>query len=250
MLLLSSASFPRYGLERFFAFAKEIGFEGVEITINRNFDTQNPDYLWKLSEEYDMPIRSFSLPDTAPEGVLEAFQKTVKEFPGAHLNLSSPELFGYKYKAWLKEIAPKLAKKYHLKLNRRNAEVKTLLGFIPLRTENSLFSLKSAGAVSLDLAALGTSGQEIMRSIGYVGGKLRHVYLSNVHKGRPYAPLDMGSLPLESALTKLAQNQFEGDFTLKIHPKMLQEGKEERMREVLQQSKKFYDVYFTQVAKK
>lgn len=45
MLLLSSQSFPRYGLERFFDFAKKAGYKGVEISVNANYDTQNVEYL-------------------------------------------------------------------------------------------------------------------------------------------------------------------------------------------------------------
>lgn len=247
MLLLSSASFPRYGLERFFAFAQKAGYNGVEIVIGTNFDTQDPAYLQKLSDEYAMPIRAFSLPDRGAEKFTKAFQETVKHFPGASINLSSPEIFSHGYKNWVTKTAPKLAKKYQLNFNLRNSEFKLLLGFIPLRSENSLYSLRSAGNVSLDLSALWSSNQEIMRAIGFLGSKLKHVYLSNVQRGRPYGPIDGGVLPLESFLTKLAQMKYNHDMTLRLTPRQLHEGDEERMLEVLGRCRSFYDKYFTQV---
>lgn len=244
MLLLASQSFPHYGLERFFEFAKKAEFDGVEITVNQNYDTQDPVYLKKLSEEYNMPIRAFSLPLKNPDKYLKSFQDVVKHFPDTYLNLESPELFSYKYKHWVKNILPKLCKKYDLHFNRQNSEFKLLLGIIPTRVENSLYALKEAGHVSLDLSALWSSKEDVMRAIKFLGNRLRHVYLSNVHNGKGYAPLQKGMLPVESFLSKLAKNKYQYDFTLKIAPNQLKEGDEEAMMEILEDSLKVYKKYF------
>lgn len=248
MLLLHSQSFPHYGLERFFEFAQKVGFDGVEISVNENFDTQNAEYLKKLEKRYNMPIRAFSLPHKKEENFIEAFENVVKEFPKAHLNLASPQSFSFKYKRWIENMVPKLCKKYDLKLNRRNAPFQLIFGMIPERTENSLFSLREKGSVCLDLSALWASKQEIMRSIGFLNEKMRFVYLSNVNRNVPYAPLPVGVLPLESFLTKLAQNRYQGHFSLKINPRELHEGDDEKVIEVLKESKEFFDEYYTKVA--
>jgi len=114
MILLSTQSFPHYGLERFFAFAKEAGFGGVEITVNENFDTQNPEYLKSLSERFGLPIRAFSMPHKKEDSFYEAFQHTVREFPRVSLNLATPQNFSFGYKKWMEEVVPKLCQKYDL----------------------------------------------------------------------------------------------------------------------------------------
>jgi sugar phosphate isomerase/epimerase len=247
MLLLSSQSFPHYGLERFFMFAKECGFEGVEITVDENFDTQNPVYLKSLSERFGLPIRAFSMPHKKEDDLYEAFQKTVREFPRTSLNLASPQNFSFGYKKWMETIVPKLCQKYDLKLNRRNVSSKLMFGVIPDRVDNSLFTLREKGHVCLDLSSLWVSKDEPMRTIDFLGDQLRHVYLSNVYKNMPYSPLPAGVLPLESFLKKLAQLHFGGDFTLVLSPKSIAEGEDEKMTEILKDSREFFENYFTKL---
>ncbi len=244
MLLLHSQSFPRYGLDRFFAIAKKAGFDGVEIVITNVLDTQNPTYLKELEKRYGVEIKSFSMPDTQEEHLFEAFQNTVKEFPNTSINLSPPQSFAFKYKKWVEQIVPKLCRKYDLKLNYRNVPLRMMLGIIPERTGNSLYNLREQGSVCLDLSALWSSKEEIMRTIGFFDTALKTVYLSNVHKGLPYSGLSSGILPLESFLTKLAQRRFQGDFILKLSPKFLHEEDEEKMLEILEDSKQFFVQYF------
>jgi len=48
-------------------------------------------------------------------------------------------------------------------------------------------------------------------------------------------------------LKKLAQKHFKGDFTLVISPKNLQEGNDEKMIEILKESRDYFDKYFTKL---
>jgi sugar phosphate isomerase/epimerase len=247
MLLLSSQSFPHYGLERFFDFAKKAGFDGVEITINGNFDTQSPKYLKTLEKRFGIPIKAFSMPQKSEGEYFAAYQLTVREFPRTTLNLSSPQSFSFGYKKWMEEIVPKLSQKYDLQFNRRNVQAKAMFGLLPDRPENSMFSLREKGRVCLDLSALWANKEEPMRTIEFLGDHLKHVYLSNVHRNIPYSPLPAGILPLESFLKKLAQKHFKGDFTVVISPKNLHEGDDEKLLEILVESKEYFEKYFTKL---
>ncbi len=247
MILLSSQSFPHYGLERFFHFAKTAGFDGVEISVNENFDTQNPAYLKSLSERFGLPIRAFSMPYKKEDEFYEAFQATVKEFPRTSLNLAPAQNFSFGYKKWMDSIVPKLCQKYDLQLNRRNVPTEMILGLLPSRADGSLFALREKGYVCLDLAALWMSKDEPMRTIDFLKDNLKHIYLSNVHKNIPYSPLSAGVLPLESFLKKLAEIHFHGDFTLLLSPKQISEGQDERMLQILQEAHDFFENYFTKL---
>jgi len=247
MLLLSSQSFPHYGLERFFNFAKKAGFDGVEITINGNFDTQNPEYLKELEERFKMPIKAFSMPQKSEGEYFAAYQHTVREFTQVSLNLSSPQSFSFGYKKWVDEVIPKLCQKYDLYLNRRNVKTKAMFGVLPDRPENSMFSLREKGRVCLDLSALWANKEESMRTVEFLGDNLHHVYLSNVHRNIPYSPLPAGILPLESFLKKLAQKHFKGNFTMVISPRNLHEGNDKKIIEILKESREYFDKYFTKL---
>jgi nicotinamide riboside kinase len=70
-----------------------------------------------------------------------------------------------------------------------------------------------------------------------------------VYKNIPYAPLQNGLLPLESFLTRLAQEKYQYDFTVKLNPKLVFEGDKERMLQTLKQSRNFYEKYFVKEGK-
>ena len=61
MLLFHTDNLPHHGLERVFEFAKKAGFDGVEVGINGNLDTHNPEYLKTLEKRFKIPIKAFSL---------------------------------------------------------------------------------------------------------------------------------------------------------------------------------------------
>lgn len=244
MLLLSSQSFPHYGLERFFGFASKLNFDGVEICISDNFDTQNPEYLKYLEKKYDISIKAFSLPNRDGDKYMAVFERVVAEFPGSLINLASPEVFSYSYKRWLDFTVPRLVKRHRLIFARRNTPFKTIFGFVPARSESSLHELRGKGDVSLDLSALWKSTEDIMRSASFLAEKLQHVYLSNVNHGLMYSPLPTGILPVESFLTKLARENYRGMFTLKIAPENMHEGDDQRMLKTLKESKEFFEKYF------
>jgi sugar phosphate isomerase/epimerase len=244
MLFITSQSFPHYGLARFFKFAKDLGVDGVEIVINSNFDTQDPDYLKKLSEEYKMPIKSFSLPTKGADRFIDAFEKVVSKFEGVTINLASPEILSFAYKKWMENSVPQLCKRFRLNLNRVTMPTETILGIIPARNESSLHMLRQKGSVAADLSALWRSTEDVMRVPDFLREKMRVVYLSNVRNGSMYASLPIGILPVESFLTKLSRDNFRGDFIIKLSPKNIHEGDWERMMEIMKESKEFFEKYF------
>ncbi len=244
MLLLTSASFPRYGLERFFQFAQEAGYQGVEISLNANFDTQDPSYLQSLQDKYQVQIKAFSLGTDHPESLLKPFQTTVREFPGTMLNLYPPEVFAFRYRQWLTGLIPKLCQKYSLHANRINGEFKLLFGLIPLQTQSSLAALRASGHVALDTSALWQRQQDLLQAQQFLGKRLRHVYLSNVLNDTTYSRPDQGILPLSEFLQRLHAKGYPHHITLKISPQQLQQGQEEQMRKILVESREFYETHF------
>ncbi len=246
MLLLSTSSLPHYGLERVFEFAKEAGFDGIEICITpENYDTQNHEYLKRLVDRVGIEIKAFSLADKAEdEAAMEAFHYTVREFTETTIVLNPPKALNFKYKNWLNDLVPRLAQKYNLTFCRRNTPSKNILGLLPERSDSSIYALKEQGDVCLDLTALAQSNEEIMKAISFLGSNMRHVYLSNVRRGLPYALPQNGVLPVESFLTKLAQVKYKGHFSLKVDSKQLMEGDDDKLRARLKDCKEFYDKYF------
>ncbi len=244
MLLITSQSFPHYGLERFFKFAQELSVDGVEILINSNFDTQDPSYLKELEARFKVPIKAFTLPTKGADKFINAFEKVVSHFEGSTVNLSSPEVLSFSYKKWMENSVPQLSKRFRLNLNRITLPAETIMGIIPARNEASLHMLRQKGNVAADLSALWKNTEDVMRVPDFLREKMKVVYLSNVRNGSMYAPLPIGILPVESFLTKLARDDYRGDFIIKISPRNLHEGNWERMMETMQESKDFFEKYY------
>lgn len=50
MISLHTSSLSKYGLNRIFEFARDAGFDGIEIAVDKNdYDTQNAEYIKKNS---------------------------------------------------------------------------------------------------------------------------------------------------------------------------------------------------------
>ncbi len=247
MLLFHTDNLPHHGLERIFDFAAQTGYDGIEIGVGVNYDTHDPEYLKSLEKRYKIPIKAFSMNIKKEEVLIKKYQNTVKEFHEVTMNLHPPQNLSFKYKKWLKEIAPKLAKKYGLRLCYRNVPFESLMGVFPKRSDNTMSTLKSKGFVCTDLTALAKSNEDIMKSIEVLGGHLKHVYLSNVYRNSSYSMPDRGVLPLESYLTKLAKIDYRGHFTLYVKGRDLQEGKDEVTLEKMKQAREFFDKYYVAV---
>lgn len=245
MLLFHTDNLPNHGLDRIFAIAKQTGFDGIEIGINRNYDTHDAAYLKTLEQRHQINIMAFSITPKSEEKSVEPYHNCVREFNQIAMNLPVPQTLAHKYKKWFTDIAPKVAQKYKLKLNRKNVPTETVMGFLPGRSGNSIQDLKSKGSVCLDLTALALSNEEIMKTIDLLGTHLSHVYLSNVYRSQNYYPLQKGVLPLESFLSKLARLGYRGHFTLNVHGRYMHENDEKQLIETLRDTKDYFDKYFT-----
>ena len=59
-----------------------------------------------------------------------------------------------------------------------------------------------------------------------------------------------GIMPLESFLTKLKQEKYPGAVSIKVLPKYLHAGEDEKVVKDLKEIKDFYDKYYTKVEAK
>lgn len=250
MFLFHTENLPHYGLDRVFDLASKAGFDGIELTVSSCFDTQTVAYIKELEKRYKIKVKAFSLAQGQEEALFKAFQYTAREFSKSHLNLAPPKAFGSRYKQWMEEIVPRMAHKYNLVPCRKNVISSNRIGIIPSRQNSSLSELRDAGNVCLDISAMAVSNQEILRSIPYFEDSLKHIYLSNFYKEQPYSMPDQGILPLETFLSKLAENKFKGWITLKVDPVQIGEGDDEKVLDNMKRAIKFYKTYFEKVKNK
>lgn len=248
MLVLCTDTLKGYGLNRIFEFAKEAGYEGIDLQMDsRNFDTLNKDYIKRISEETGVPVKSVSADvNASSKEVLDAVD--IAKLLGAKIVvIQSPKILNFKYTNWLRTEVPKIREREKISIALENAPASTLLGFIPEHSMANLAELKKFKHACLDTSRVAEKHQDLIRTYGILKKYLVHIHISNVFKGKKYYRLEDGILPLESFLTKLKQDDYQGFISVKVNPKFIRAGEDEKMIKHLRDMKDFYNSYFDKV---
>ncbi len=244
MLAITTDSFAGYGLDRTFELAAKAGLEGIEIVIRHGeFDTQNADYLNELSKRHHLPIIALS---TQVEMSGEKASRVIdlaEKIGTSLITLTPPDIFDFNYKKWLKEEAPTLRKKRKIKIALVNPPIKTMLGILPKYAFNDVYDLKQLDDIAFDTSNVIGRTEPLLDIYSVLKSKIRHVHLSNAKHEQTHTLLVNGIIPLESFLTHLARDKFEGALTLKLDPKALDVGDDEKVIKNIQDCRKFVEKY-------
>jgi sugar phosphate isomerase/epimerase len=245
MLLLSTSSLKGYGVNRIFYFIKEAGYDGLELAVDETYDTHNGPYLKALVGQYQLPIAVVKAPANLDIKSANEVIDLAKEVGANLLVLEPPRLLDFKFNSWIKRELPKIAKHFELNIALLNAPDETILGFIPAHSVSSVADLKKFGPICLDTSRLASRKEDILHVLNLVGGHVVHIRLSNVRRSRDYCLPQEGSLPLESFLDRLKKGGYQHDIALSVRPTELKAGNDEKVLQILQEVKKFYEEHFS-----
>jgi len=246
MIALHTNSLHKYGLSRVFEFAKDAGFDGIEVGVDKNnFDTQNAEYIKKLSDEYKLPIVALHSPVNGTEKSVQHVIDMAVYLKCPVVVITPPKLTDFKFTKWLKKKVPHLRKKKHIEISLVNAPGKTILGFLPAHAMNSVAEMKKFGMVTLDCSSTSSKKWGNLMSIYDNLHKLIvHVHLSNINKHKEYSLPNEGVLPLESFLRKLKAKDYKGVLSIRVRPSELNAGDDEKVVSTLKKIKSFVDEFF------
>lgn len=210
---------------------------------NGGYDTLDGEYIKELSNATNMPVVSIQTPKSTSRTKVEEAVRMAKLLDTRIVVIQPPKLLDRKLAKWLKTQIPKIRQKENISIALENASSKTMLGFIPEYSMSSINDLKSFKHVCLDTSRVAEKKEDIIRVYGSLKKYLVHIHLSNVYRGKGYAPPETGTLPLESFLTKLKKDKFKGAISLRVKPKNFHTGNEDKMIESLKSSVKFCKKY-------
>lgn len=246
MIALHTNSLHKYGLSRVFEFAKAAGYDGIEIGVDKNdFDTQNAEYIKKLSNEHGLPILALHSPVNGTAKSVEHVVEMAVYLKCPVVVITPPKLLDFKFTNWLKKKGPTIRKKKHVQIALLNAPGKTVLGFLPDRAMNNIADMKKFGMAALDTSsAASKKWGNLMSVYGHLKKLVVHVHLSNINKHKEYALPNEGVLPLESFLKKLKTNGYKGALSVRVRPSELHAGDDEKVIAQLKKVKKFVDEFY------
>ncbi len=246
MFTITTDSLKGYGLHRMFRLVKQSGFNGIEITINHDYDTQDAEYLLELSKEFDLEIKAISAPNKSSKKSILTSIDIAKTVGCSVLVIQPPELLDFSLVSWIKKEIPKIRKKEKLHICLENSDASTFLGILPKFSMNSMSDLKNFRSICLNTSNLASKKIDLMKIYSKLKGYIKHVHLSNSKDSKSNLSLDNGVLPLESFLLNLKEDNYKGIISLKISPKELQVSKDiSKLLERLKQARSFLERYYT-----
>jgi sugar phosphate isomerase/epimerase len=239
----STGSLYPFGLERSYAWASEVGYDGIEIMMDDRWDTHQRGYLDHLADKHGIPIFAFHPPlrrgawDLRPEETLVRVAKLARSME-VPVIVAHPPPPGRSLERWstgpLREA--------------REQDVSVAVENMPRR--GGIFGrprscyrpehLAGLGDVTLDTSHVGASKVDLMQAYSVLAGQLRHVHLSDsdLTGGDQHRLPGKGLLPLRPFLAALAKSGYSGVVCLELKPWPLgapdTETIIERMREALE----------------
>ncbi len=245
MFVLSTDSLEGYGLNRIFEFAKNADYDGIDLVISpKDFDTQNPEYIKSLSDKYELPVVTIQTPPNGSPKKINMAVDIAKKLNCQIIVIQPPRLLEFKFISWLKKEIPKIRQKENISIALENAPSESFLGILPGHAMNNISSLREFKHVCIDTSRVAQKKQDSIRIYRALHKFIVHMHLSNVRGSKLYCLPEKGVLPLESLLSKMKQEDYQGAFSLKVRPTELKVGNDEKVIETLKEAKNFYEKYF------
>jgi sugar phosphate isomerase/epimerase len=268
------------GITRVFDLAAEAGYDGIEVVVDRLWDSHQPDYLRGLVADHGLPILAFHSPFPGldvcgwPADTLERFERTVAlarevgvSTVVAHLPFRVRMLVGQCLGGRSRHLPlpwPGRGPYYRLMQNglaefEAKAGVTIAVENLPSRKFlglavnawhfNTLSELARFPHLTLDTTHLGTWGLDPLAVYERLRERIAHVHLSNfdgADKKRPVehrSPPD-GHLPLAELLRRLACDGYRGVITVETSPDALDAEDEARCLAALRRALAFCQEHF------
>lgn len=94
--LISTDSLPWYWLDLIFDLAKSTGFDWIDLAMWKNFDAWNVDYVKRLSNNYDLPVRIIQTSDHINEKEFNKALDLCDAVWADTISINAPKYFNYK----------------------------------------------------------------------------------------------------------------------------------------------------------
>lgn len=246
-LLLSTDSLSWYWLDLIFQTASNVGFDWIDLAMWKNFDSWSYSYVKKLSENHNIPVKCIQLSENVNSREMNQAVDIAKYLSINTISINAPKITNFKsYKFIVNNIWAYKRHNPDIKFCMINPP-KSNLFILPVYTYNftsivEIFKKYKMflwlDIVNLDETILETN---FLRKMANFIPYIWIVYVSDKTKTWVWhAPLWQWTLKLESIFKKFKQNEYYGDFSLKLNLDKLVLSDIEKVEQVLKKSRLFY----------
>lgn len=212
-----------------FALLAAAGFDGIEVMVMKEPDTQDSGRLRELAEDHDLSVEAIHAPflltartvwGTDPIGKIDRAIELAEDVGAGLVVVHPPYRWQSAYRRWLDEQLPHLAERTDVHVAVENMFPLRVRGrkVATFHARQTLDDLEGFPHVVLDTSHAAVSGLDLQEALARLRARLVHVHLSNnAGKGwDSHLPLDEGVLDLEAFLDALAASGFAGTVSLEL----------------------------------
>ncbi|NOZ45096.1 MAG: hypothetical protein GXP45_08405 [bacterium] len=101
--LLSTDTLAGYGLDLIFETAEDAGFDGIDLAIWKNFDAWKVDYVQKLSEKHNLPVRVIQTSDALNIKEMNLALDLCEATGADTITINAPKVLDFKTFSFIKD---------------------------------------------------------------------------------------------------------------------------------------------------
>lgn len=251
LFLISTDSFSNAGLDMVFELSKEAWFDGIDLAIWKNFDARNVDYVKKISEHHNLPIKVIQVSSNVNTKELNKALDLCEATGADTITINAPKYFDLKtYNFIADNIATYKKENKHIHFAIINPEDANVFALpIPkYRFTNLVEIVKTYGCyLGLDLANFDAEVLEndLLRKLPNLLWYTAVIYFSDKSRtGEGHILPGEWSLKLTTILKKIKQSWFTRYFSSKINIGKGELADSEKLADILQKARKFYEEHY------
>jgi len=254
--LLSTDTLEKYGLDFVFSIAQKVGFDGIDLSMRKNFDARNSDYVQDLVQEYKLPVKVIQVSGKVNRLELNKAVDLATKLDVKVIVLNPPRYLDVKTFNFIKNNLPSYKKvAANIKFAIVNGDMDASLPILPVLPAYSFVNIadiikKYKAYLALEVVHVREDVLEttLLKRLANFLPYIPIVYLSDKNRwGKKYLPLGEGNLKLPTLLKKFKQFEYEGDFSLrlKLDKKILADS--EKVEIILKKCKNYFQEYYVNI---
>lgn len=256
-LLLSTDSLSWYGLDLVFQTAKQVGFDGLDLALWKNFDAWNVSYVQQLCQKYELPIKVIQLSPNVNQKELSHAAELAKTVGAEVISINPPSIFNVTSYNFLKNSLPSYKKHFtNIKFSIINPE-KSSLFMLPVPKfyfSNVADIIKEFKCyLALDISNLEEQVLEVtfLKKLSNYAQYISTLYISDKSKNWD-AHLTLGDwvLKLPTIFKKFKQTDYKWYFSLKISISKKDLSDLDKVEQILKKNKNYFKENFTDLVVK
>jgi len=252
--LFSSDSLSGYGLDLVFDLVKEAGFDGLDLAIWKNFDARKVDYVKKLSEKYELPVKVIQTSDNLNDKEINRAIDLCYELGADTITINAPKFFNFKTFNFISDnILKRRKENKSIHFTIINPEDSSVLALpIPKYRFSNMVEIvkKYLCYIGLDVSNLDsdTFESDFMRKMKDFLPYLSVIYFSD--KARIWDGHILpgeGVLKLETFLKKLKEYGFNRYISTKIQISKTDLSDSDKVKIILKKARKYLQEHYNEV---